>query len=120
MIPKVLITGQCGFDYRGLAHLIEACGGTPTAAHCAAETLAQLSSGSYALILVNRILAGDGSRGVDLIKKILTEQPAQPVMLVSDYPEAQAEAVACGALPGFGKSQLAAPSVAERVRGLLG
>lgn len=57
------------------------------------------------LILVNRVLGGDfaSDSGLDLIRR-LAGLPSPPrMMLVSNYPEAQAEAVAGGALPGFGK-----------------
>jgi hypothetical protein len=42
-----------------------------------------------------------------------------PVMLVSNYAAAQAEAVAAGAVPGFGKSSLGRPDMLERVRAVL-
>jgi hypothetical protein len=42
-----------------------------------------------------------------------------PAMLVSNYEDAQQEAVAAGAVPGFGKSALYGPLVAERVRSYL-
>ena len=41
------------------------------------------------------------------------------MMLVSDYAEAQAAAVEAGAVAGFGKSQLGATEVVERVRGAM-
>jgi len=37
-------------------------------------------------------------------------------MLVSNYPEAQAAAVAEGALPGFGKREIGTPRVGELLR----
>ena len=42
------------------------------------------------------------------------------MMLVSDKPDAQAEAVAKGALPGFGKAGLRHPETAQRIRAALG
>jgi len=39
-----------------------------------------------------------------------------PIMLVSDYEEAQDAAVASGALRGFGKSQLYEPQTIELIR----
>jgi hypothetical protein len=42
-------------------------------------------------------------------------------MLVSDLPDAQAEAEAAGALPGFGKRLMGTPELGEAVtRGLQG
>ena len=44
--------------------------------------------------------------------------PASPP--ISNYPEAQAEAVAAGALPGFGKAELHDPRTAELLRSAAG
>ena len=75
-------------------------------------------------MLVNRVLDLDGSSGLELIQR-LKEDPeeslkATPVMLVSDYPEAQQMAVELGAEPGFGKSELQSPATLDRLRALLG
>jgi len=40
-------------------------------------------------------------------------------MLVSNYPEAQAAAVAEGALPGFGKREIGTPRVNDLLRNAL-
>jgi hypothetical protein len=58
---------------------------------------------------------------MDLIRQMKTDPALQalPVMLVSDYEDAQAEAIAAGAAPGFGKSALYGPLVVERVRAFL-
>jgi hypothetical protein len=41
-------------------------------------------------------------------------------MLVSDFPAAQQQAVALGAVPGFGKAALGAPDTARRLAAVLG
>jgi hypothetical protein len=41
-------------------------------------------------------------------------------MLVSNFPEAQAQAEALGALPGFGKAALGDPALADRFAMILG
>src|SRR4051794_39866392 len=59
------------------------------------------------LILFNREL-GYGftdSAGVKVIEKLRKSNPSLKMMLVSNYPDAQAAAVAAGALPGFGKRE---------------
>lgn len=76
----------------------------------------KLSSGDYALVLVNRVFDYGGESGIDFIADLRTAGILTPVMLVSDYPEAQAAAIAQGALRGFGKSQLSLASTAEMVR----
>ena len=62
----------------------------------------------YDLVLVNRLIAADGSDGVELIRWMRTNYLTAgiPIMLVSDYADAQQHAVADGAIPGFGKAAL--------------
>ena len=55
---------------------------------------------------MNRIIFNDGQEGLDLIRIAKREELSTPVMLVSDLPDAQSQAVAAGAVPGFGKSDL--------------
>ena len=57
--------------------------------------------------------------GVALIRKIRASYPAIKTMLVSNYAEAQAAAVAEGALPGFGKREIGTPRVNELLRNAL-
>jgi len=70
------------------------------------------------LLLFNRVLdyGFDETSGAALIGKVRAKYPNTQCMLVSNYPEAQAEAVAAGALPGFGKRDLGSPRVAEMIR----
>lgn len=65
------------------------------------------------LLLLNRQLdyGFDEREGVDLIRKLNGRYPRTKLMLVSNYAEAQAAAVAAGALPGFGKQDLRSPHV---------
>lgn len=73
------------------------------------------------LILFNREL-GYGFQdkmGVDAIRRLRASRPEVKTMLVSNYVEAQAEAVANGAFPGFGKREIGSPRVLEVIRGAL-
>ena len=74
--------------------------------------------GGVDLLLLNRELDwGFSSRtGVELMKKLRAEHPELKFMLVSNYPEAQAEAQEAGALPGFGKRELSSPRVKEVIQ----
>jgi CheY-like chemotaxis protein len=74
------------------------------------------------LLLFNRVLEYDfvESNGVEVIRRLRKQHPQMKMMLVSNYPEAQAAAVAAGALPGFGKRELGTPRVAEMIRQALG
>jgi two-component system chemotaxis response regulator CheY len=119
---RVLSVGQCARDNFALAKVL--------AAHFdvvvdrvmfPAQALSALAATEYALVLVNRLIFDDRSPGLSLITGMKADPAlrAVPVMLVSNYPEAQAEAVAAGALPGFGKDQLHAPETAARLAAVL-
>ncbi|MFT3788706.1 MAG: hypothetical protein QM770_21455 [Tepidisphaeraceae bacterium] len=60
------------------------------------------------LLLVNRAMEPGyaDALGTDYIRRLKREKPELKVMLVSNYPESQAEAVRDGALDGFGKNAL--------------
>ena len=120
---RVLSVGQCGADHGGITRTLrQAFGAEVVAAHGAAEALLRLQEGGYALVLVNRVLDGDGSPGVDVVRAVKQDEALRrvPVMLVSNYEDAQEEAVAAGAEPGFGKAALGRPEMIERVRPFLG
>ena len=60
------------------------------------------------LALVNRVLDGrfDSAGGIELIRRLAGDPSHKAaLMLISNYPEAQAQAEQAGAAPGFGKSQ---------------
>ncbi len=107
--PRILDVGQCGFDHGSIArHLKRAYEAEVTAADSTGQALASLRAGEFDLVLVNRVFDGDGTPGVDLIRAIKADPAlaSLPVMLVSNYPQAQAEAQQLGALPGFGKDDI--------------
>jgi DNA-binding NarL/FixJ family response regulator len=70
------------------------------------------------LLLMNRQLdfGFDEQDGAALIARLRAKYPNVKTMLVSNYPDAQAAAVAAGALPGFGKRELGTPRVAQLIR----
>ena len=73
------------------------------------------------LLLLNRELSWGfhDTLGVDLIKRLKDQKIDVKTMLVSNYAEAQQEAVAAGALPGFGKRELGSPRILTLIRGAL-
>jgi DNA-binding NarL/FixJ family response regulator len=109
---RILDVGQCSVDHGSISRFLGSqFGAEVTRAFTADEALDRLRSGAFDLVLVNRIGDRDGAPGVDLIRAIKAD-PAFTgisVMLVSNYPEAQAEAVDLGALRGFGKAELKSP-----------
>src|SRR5947209_3614590 len=94
--PRVLSVGQCGFDHGRLSrYLRDAFAAQVDAADTADEALDALRSGAYGLVLVNRMLDLDGSDGLDLVRAIKADTALADVavLLVSNYPEAQARAI---------------------------
>jgi DNA-binding NarL/FixJ family response regulator len=65
------------------------------------------------LILFNRELGYgfEPDLGVEMIRTLKANHPEVPMMLVSNYPDAQAAALNAGALPGFGKREIGSPKV---------
>ena len=120
MSIKILSIGQCGFDHSAIARFLSRTLQAHTdGAATAAEGLQKFARGSYHLVLVNRIIDGDASSGLDLAAKLCAQQGCPPVMLVSNLPQAQAAAVAVGAVAGFGKSSMDDPEVGRRLQALL-
>lgn len=116
-VDQVVLVGHCGFDSPRLAEAARRALGVPVVSANDSRELDRLLAVD-SLLLVNRQLDGgfDSSGGVDLIRE-LAGRPRPPVMmLISNYPESQAEAVKAGAVQGFGKSQLDQPMTLALLR----
>ncbi len=116
---RVLSVGQCGFDHGQISrHLRQAFGADVVGADTVGEALDVLRAERFDLVLVNRIGDMDDAPGTDLIRSIKADPAlaATPVMMVSNYAYAQNDAIALGALPGFGKSALTHRETEERLR----
>jgi two-component system chemotaxis response regulator CheY len=119
---RVLSLGQCAADHSAISRVLhEQFGAEVVAARTYEDALAKLRQGGFALALVNRVLDFDGRPGLDLIDMMRADPQLQgvPVMLVSNYADAQEDAVARGARLGFGKSALRQPETIERLREVL-
>lgn len=120
--PRVLDVGNCGHDHGQISRMLERnFGAVMAVAHSADETLERLAREPFDLVLVNRKLDNDYSDGIEVIKRIKSDPKLKdtPVMLVTNYPDQQALAVAEGALPGFGKLELSSPTTRERLSAVL-
>jgi two-component system, chemotaxis family, chemotaxis protein CheY len=122
MRRKVLLVGHCGADASYLKLAVRSA--APDADIAVAEderSLRQTLSGDgdqVALVLLNRVLSyGFASdSGVDVIRGLKPDFPGLRMILVSNYAEAQADAVAAGALPGFGKRELGSRRVVQLLK----
>ncbi|HET6879577.1 MAG TPA: response regulator [Pirellulales bacterium] len=122
MPKRVLDVGQCSFDHGTLRRLIaDDLGAEVVQAHHLNDAVKELKNGRFDLVLVNRKLDADYSDGLAVVRAIKGDASlaATPVMLVSNYPDAQEAAVAAGAEPGFGKAELTQPATREKLRRFL-
>ena len=117
-MKRILSVGNCGFDNGSLRSVVSNFGAEVAAAEDWLDAAELLRREKFDLVLVNRKLDADGSDGLEIIREIKQspEFQATPVMLLSNYPEYQAQAIAAGAEPGFGKSQLNSRETSERLR----
>jgi two-component system chemotaxis response regulator CheY len=118
-VTTVLSLGQCAADHAALSWLLRTqLDAEVTAAAMFEDALTRLRQGGIALVLVNRVLDYDGSSSLEFITQIKADESRRdvPVMLVSNYANAQKEAVALGALPGFGKAALREPRTLDCLR----
>ena len=119
---RVLNVGQCSYDHGNISNALQSNFGVEVVgAETTDEALILLRREAFDLVLVNRIFDLDGTEGIKLIRTLRSEPELQPtpVMLVSNFPEAQAEAVGLGAAPGFGKASVGKPEMLERVEPFL-
>jgi two-component system chemotaxis response regulator CheY len=120
MAKTVVLVGHCGPDTSFLRMTVSAADKAikVVAADDLEELNALLRRGGIDLLLLNRELGWgfDDSTGVELIRSLRPTHPNVKIMLVSNYPDAQAAAVAAGALPGFGKRELGTTRVAQLLR----
>lgn len=116
--PTILLVGHCRPDFSMLRSAITSmCPGANVKAINDSGAL-DAGIGDAALLLINRVLDGDfvqhtgTSRdkdpdGLALISALAVRDDHRArLMLVSNFDDAQREAVARGALPGFGKKDL--------------
>ena len=123
MPKRIALVGHCGPDSSFLRMTVSKASreAQVVSADDGAE-LQRLLDDGVELLLLNRQLdyGFDEHEGVEVIRKLRQQYPQVKMMLVSNYPDAQAAAVAAGALPGFGKRELGSPRVAELLRNALG
>jgi two-component system chemotaxis response regulator CheY len=119
MKKKIMSVGQCNPDHNSIRLFLEKnfeC--EILRIDSTDEAIAELRKEPVDLVLVNRKLDIDYTDGTILIKKMKQDESLShiPVMLVSNYPEYQEEAVALGAVYGIGKNELGTPQAITRVQ----
>lgn len=122
MAKKVALIGHCGPDSSYLRMVVnQASKGAQVLMADDDGELKHVLEQSPDLLLFNRELGYgfDSNVGADVIGKLRAHYPNLKMMLVSNYPDAQAAAVANGALPGFGKREIGSKRVIELLKSAL-
>lgn len=122
MKKRVLDVGQCNPDHMAIRSLIESFGAEVERVALPAQAMDLLQEEPFDLVLVNRKIDQDYTDGTELIRMMKSHEKTQsvPVMLVSNMPEAQKEAMSLGAEKGFGKDYLRARNTIELLQPYLG
>ncbi len=119
---KVLDVGNCGPDHAAIRQLLtDSFGAVVLQTHGLQDTLDQLRSAKFDLVLINRKLDHDYSDGVEILKQIKAEKEiaSTPVMIVTNYEDQQELAILAGAVRGFGKLELKSPATHQRLAAFL-
>ena len=122
MSKKVALVGHCGPDSSFLRMAVSSADRSikVLAADDSRELNRVLADGVDLLLLNREMPYGfDADLGVEMIPILRKHYPNVKIMLISNYAEAQAAAVAAGALPGFGKREIGSPRVAALLRNAL-
>lgn len=109
MSRRVLNVGQCVPDHTRISQTLQQY--FEVEIDCAdtlEEAIQRTHESSYDLVLVNRLFDRDGTPGMDFVRQLKSNSATSemPIMLVSNFAEAQQEAVEAGAVEGFGKAAL--------------
>ena len=118
-LKQVVLVGHCGADGMMLEESVrQALGAGVTLARANSSDQLQRYVSSGSLMLVNRLLDGrfDAGDGIELIQNLSGQADPPTTMLISNYHDAQEEAVAAGAQRGFGKSDIHAPATLALLR----
>lgn len=118
-MKRVLSIGQCGIDQGALSRFLKANFDVEIVVSSTVDDATnQMHRRPFDLVLVNRQFDHDGTEGVEFIRLLKADQQlaASPVMMITNFPEYAQDAVAAGAVPGFGKADLRSTGLAEHLK----
>jgi two-component SAPR family response regulator len=121
-MKKVMSVGQCNPDHYALSGFLTRnfkC--SVVRIDSTEEAIEKLDKESFDLVLVNRKLDIDYTDGTILIEKMKAHPTYKniPIMLVSNYPEYQEEAMKLGAVRGIGKLEYGNSESLEKFKNIL-
>jgi hypothetical protein len=113
----VLLVGHCAPDAWALASAVKSVLTNVDVRLIEDDESLRDSIADADLLLVNRVLEGgfDREAGIELIRELAAQSAGPSTMLISNYADAQADALAAGARPGFGKRQMYDPAARDRI-----
>lgn len=120
---KVLDVGQCNADNYRISELLQKhFDAQVDRSHSLDEAIKSATNTAYDLILINRLLDADGSAGMDVLSSLKSDPASAkiPVMIVSNYQDAQDQAEKNGAMAGFGKANLDSPETLDKLSQFIG
>ena len=121
-MKKILDVGQCDFDHGNITRALTKNFEVEVHRASTHEQAVELAGKtSFDLILVNRLLDANGNSGMDVVESLKSnpDTNSMPVMIVSNFEDAQEKAVAAGAVRGFGKTALTASETIELLKNYL-
>lgn len=119
---NVISVGQCPPDHAAIKNLIEANFDSKVIRiDSTQEAIQELEKTNCSLVLVNRKLDIDYTDGTILIEEMQKNANTKkiPVMLISNFPEYQLEAVKLGGVKGFGKDDIGSGNAVNILSGYL-
>jgi two-component system chemotaxis response regulator CheY len=121
-MSKVLLVGHCGPDATYLRMAVKAAGENVALSSVDDNAaLEQALKVGVNLILFNRELdyGFEPATGIEMIRVLKPQYPQVRMMLISNHADAQAAALAAGAIPGFGKREIGSARVKQLLRDLM-
>jgi CheY-like chemotaxis protein len=121
-MKRVLDIGNCSMDHGAISGMLRKQFGVEVVqCHGPDDSMSALRAGQFDLVLVNRKLDQDYSDGLEIVRAIKADPQLAdtPVMLITNFPQYQEQAIAAGALPGFGKKELYNETTQQRLAEVL-
>ena len=116
--PRVLDVGNCDPDHASICRLLSHFDVDVDRVMFVDEAKQALQSQPYNLVLVNRLIFADSSDSMPLVEFVAGDMGASapPIMMVSNFEDAQERAMTAGARRGFGKAALDDPAALDLLR----
>ena len=118
MLEQILVVGHCLRDTFMLKSKMQQLFPDVNVDSCNSHSDLKAKANSSTLLLVNRVLDGafGSDAGIELIADFAKIDNAPKQMLISNFAESHQQAMAVGALMGFGKSEMGSSQTEEKLK----